>query len=82
MAVSFYPFTIRLALTTHTVLAYVQQADEDGDGWVLQEDRWLSHSTAVGSDCSWDVDEENIYQMEEDWLAVSNENKHVEQLIF
>ncbi len=58
-------------------MADVQQAAKDGDGWVLKKDGWLSHSAAEHSDCFWYVYDGNIYQVEEDWLALSNENKHV-----
>lgn len=58
-------------------MADEQQAAGDGDGWVLKKDGWFSQSAAEHSDCSWDVYDGNIYQVEGDWLAESNENKHV-----
>lgn len=53
-------------------MAAVQQAAEDGDRWVFKKDGWLSHSAAEHSYCFQDVYDANIYQVEEDWLAVSN----------
>lgn len=47
-------------------MADVQQAGEDGDRWVLKKDGWLSHSAAEHSDCSRDVYDGNIFQVDED----------------
>lgn len=61
MGVPFIPFTFFACN-----LADVQQAGDNGDRWALKKDGWLSHSAAEHSDCSQDVYDGNIYQVEED----------------